>query len=98
MANKATDRYSLRSIANSFPRGSIEFVYLHGTWQKERGRNPTMLFGNHKDPKEAYAAACVMAGEYIESIRRIPFSRHHDWNRWVEAIMKRVSPEEVEYT
>lgn len=38
-----------------------------------------------------------MVGEYIESIRRIPFSRRHDWSRWVEAISKRVSAEEVEY-
>ncbi len=95
MANKATVRYSIRSIAKSFPRGSIEFVYLHGTWQAERGRNPTMLFGNHTDPKEAYEAARELAGAYIESVRQIPFSRYHKWERWVKAIMARVPTAEL---
>lgn len=95
MANKATVRYSLKTIAQSFPRATIEFVYLHGAWQKERGRNPTMLFGNHTDPKEAFSVAKELAGPYIESVRRIPFSRYHNWSRWVEPVMARVDPKDI---
>lgn len=95
MANKATVRYSLKSIAKSFPTKSIEFVYLHGTWQKERGRNPTMLFGNHTDPKASYEAACELVGPYIELVRQIPFSRYHTWTHWVEQIMTRTPPDKL---
>ncbi len=95
MANKATVRYSLKTIAQSFPRGTIEFVYLHGMWQRERGRNPTMLFGNHTDPKEAFGVACELAGPYIERVRQIPLSRYHDWSSWVEPVMARVDPDAI---
>ena len=46
---KATIRVSLKTIAMRFPPGSIERVYLHGTWQLERGRNPSMLYGKALD-------------------------------------------------
>ncbi len=54
-----------------------------------------MLFGNHTDPKEAYEAARELAGSYIESVRQIPFSRYHKWERWVKAIMARVPTDEL---
>ncbi len=92
---KATVRYSLKTISLSFPAGSIERVYLHGMWQRDRGRNPTLLFGNHTDAKEAFAAATEMVGPYIESVRQKPFSRYHDWSRWVHMIISRTDPAEM---
>lgn len=91
-----TERYSLKTISSQFAWESIERCYLHGMWQQERGRNPTMLYGNHTDPKEAFASAQAMIGEYIESVLRIPFSRHHDWSIWAEPIVKGASIETLE--
>lgn len=72
---KATIRISLKTIAMRFPPGSIERVYLHGTWQIERGRNPSMLFGNHYSTREAYQTAKTMLGTYFDEIRRQHYSR-----------------------
>lgn len=90
-----TVRRSLNTIVKSFPRGTIEFVYLHGMWQKERGRGPTMLYGNHTDPRRAFAIAKEIVGPYIESVRAIPNSRGHNWSKWVDGIMERVAPEKL---
>jgi len=87
---RATIRLSLKTIAWSFPSGSVERVYLHGMWQRERGRQPTLLYGNHTNPRLAFASAQLLIGPYIESVRKIPFSRTHDWSNWVEKIMNRV--------
>ena len=73
---KATVRISLKTIAMRFPVGSIERVYLHGTWQIERGRNPSLLFGNHHSAREAYQAANAMLGDYFNEIRRQHYARH----------------------
>lgn len=62
---KATIRISLKTIAMRFPAGSIERVYLHGTWQIERGRNPSMTYGNHHSTREAYATAKAVLGGYF---------------------------------
>jgi hypothetical protein len=73
--SKATIRISLKTIAMRFPAGSIERVYLHGTWQMERGRNPSMLYGNHHSARVAYAAAKAMLGSYFDEIRRQHYAR-----------------------
>jgi hypothetical protein len=70
----------------------MEQVYLHGKWQIERGRNPSMNFGNHSNPREAFAAADAMLGNYFDEIRHLPCSRR-DWfwdEAMVEAVMRRV--------
>ena len=92
---KETRRYSLKTIAMNFPSGSMERCYLHGLWQKERGRNVTLLYGNHTKPREAFASAEMILSEYIAAIRKKPFSRCHNWSTWVAKVMKRVPVEDI---
>lgn len=85
-----TTRRSLKTIAMNFPAGSIERVYLHGKWQQERGRQPTLVYGNHTDARRAFKSSVEFVGPYIESVRALPFSRQHEWGDWVPDIMNRV--------
>lgn len=71
----ATIRISLKTIAFLFPAGSIERIYLHGKWQIERGRNPSLTYGNHRTARTAFLQAQEMVGPYFDEIRRQHFSR-----------------------
>lgn len=96
MVNKATTRLSLKTIAFRFPPGSMERVYLHGIWQKSRGRNPSLLFGNHTDTLTAFESAKEGVGDYLEKVRRLPFSRHWPWsNHLVHQIRNRAPVSEI---
>lgn len=77
---KATENISLKTIAFKFPNDSVHRVYLHGKWQQGRGkgRKPTLLFGNHTDPREAFASAQEMVGDYWDDLQRIHCCR----SRW----------------
>lgn len=89
---KATIRISLKTIAMRFPPGSIERVYLHGTWQLERGRNPSMLYGNHHSTSEAYAAVRDVLETYFNEIRRQHKARQNFFwsDQMVSDVMNRV--------
>lgn len=95
---KATIRISLKTIAMLFPSGSIERVYLHGTWQIERGRNPSMLYGNHHSTREAYTTAKAMLGDYFDEIRRQHYARQDFfWDtKMVSDVMNRVPVVELQ--
>ena len=95
---KATVRISLKTIAMRFPPGSIERVYLHGTWQLERGRNPSMSYGNHQSTREAYAAAKTMLGPYFDEIRQQHCARQDFFwdSRMVADVMNRVPVSELQ--
>jgi hypothetical protein len=69
------NRLSLKTIAFLFPEGSIERAYLHGRWQRSRGRNPSLTFGNEKQAHRFYAAAHADLGDYFDQIFQLPFSR-----------------------
>lgn len=90
---RATTRISLKTIAMLFPYDSAERVYLHGKWQKERGRHPSMNYGNHPTPKQAFAAVEEMLGKYFDEIRHQDYSRHdYFWSEdTIEGVMKRIS-------
>jgi hypothetical protein len=89
---KKTMRLSLKTIAMRFPHNSVERVYLHGRWQQERNRDPSMVFGNHHDPKSAFDSAQQMVGGYLESIRRLPYSRHWPWSPDLVKAIRRKTP------
>lgn len=72
---KASIRLSLKTIAMLFPYGSMERIYLHGRWQLHRGRNPSMLFGNHQTANAAYVATKDMHEEYFDEVFRQHYSR-----------------------
>ncbi len=88
---KQTIRISLKTIAFLFPSGSLERIYLHGKWQIERGRNPSMNYGNHPTPRQAFVAVDEMLGKYFDEIRHQEYSRQDFfWNeRMVEAVRQR---------
>lgn len=89
---KPTYRISLKTIAFRFPVGSRERVYLHGKWQQERGRNPSMNYGNYPTPRQAFAAVDEMLGKYFDEIRHQECSRQ-DWfwnEEMIMAIMNRI--------
>ena len=94
---KATVRISIKTIAMRFPAGSIERVYLHGTWQIERGRNPSMVYGNHHSTREAYATAKAMLGVYFDEIRRQHYARQDFfWNsQMISDVMNRTLVREL---
>ncbi len=73
---KNIDRISLKTIAFLFPVGSMERIYLHGKWQIERGRNPSMTFGNHQTARDAYVTINDMLGSYFDEVRHQEYSRH----------------------
>jgi hypothetical protein len=85
---RATLRISLKTIAFRFPEGSLERIYLHGKWQLERGRSPSMNFGNHPTPRHAFAAVDTLLGSYFDEIRHQVCSRQ-DWF-WNEAMVEGV--------
>lgn len=87
---KETVRLSLKTIAHMFPPGSIERVLLHGRWQKTRGRGrkPTLLFGNHTDPRCALAAVEELAGTYFDELFRQYNSRQKPF--WHDAMIQAV--------
>lgn len=88
---KQTIRISLKTIAFLFPSGSLERIYLHGKWQLERGRNPSMNYGNHPTPRQAFVAANQMLGKYFDEIRHQECSRQ-DWfwnKKMVDEVKKR---------
>jgi hypothetical protein len=89
---RPTVRISLKTIAMLFPSDSVERVCLHGKWQLGRGRNPSMVFGNHFNAKEAFVAANEMVGGYFDEIRHLPNSRHrHFWHKaLITAVQNRV--------
>lgn len=90
---RATIRISLKTIAFLFPVGSMERVYLHGKWQIERGRKPSMNYGNHPTPKEAFAAVDAILGNYFDDIRRQNYSRWDSfWNSQMIAAVLRKDP------
>lgn len=74
MANR-TIRISLKTIAFLFPEGSQERIYLHGKWQIERGRKPSLRYGNHHTPREAFVTVDQMLGKYFDEIRHQAYSR-----------------------
>lgn len=74
--SNATIRISLKTIAHRFPSGSIERTYWHGKWQRERGRNPSLVFGNHRSPRDAFAVADDLLGMYFTELRAQDYSRH----------------------
>ena len=84
-----TTRISLKTIAFLFPSGSLERVYLHGKWQIERGRNPSMFHGNHPTPRQAFAAVDAVLGTYFDEIRHQECSRRR-WF-WHEAMVDGVT-------
>lgn len=88
---RATTRISLKTIAMMFPSDSIERVYLHGKWQIERGRNPSMVFGNHYNPRNAFVVADEMLGNYFDEIRHQVSSRsEYFWDQeMIDGVMKR---------
>lgn len=87
---KPTERKSLKTIANRFPFGSLEYVYFHGVWQLSRGRRPSTCYGNHQTAKESFEHAEALVGDYLESVRRLPYSRYWPWSyELVEAIQLR---------
>jgi hypothetical protein len=94
---RATVRISLKTIAMKFPPGSMQRVYLHGKWQKSRGRKPSMRYGNHKDFGTAYRMAEVAVGQYFDQIRKIPSSRgKYFWGeRLIQDIIDSVPPDEL---
>ena len=88
--NTATVRYSLKTIAFWFPEGSIERTYLHGKWQRQRGRNPSLLYGNHTDCGEAFVAAKLLLESYFDEIFKIPYIRQTRWNkRFIDRVRAR---------
>ena len=89
---KATVRVSLKTIAFLFPEGSLERVYLHGTWQRERGRNPSMRYGNHQSTRTAYEEVKILLKPYFDEIRRQEYSRHDSFwtDEMVTAVQQRV--------
>jgi hypothetical protein len=90
---KATIRISLKTIAMLFPSSSAERIYLHGKWQQERGRNPSMRFGNHPTPRQAYAAVDETLGKYFDEIRNQHYSRQDFfWNNEMIADIKNRIP------
>ena len=94
---RATLRISLKTIGFRFPAGSLERIYLHGKWQLERGRAPSMCFGNHRTPREAFAAVDALLGEYFDEIRHQVCSRQ-DWfwsEAMVEAVIRQVKVPEL---
>lgn len=95
--SKATIRISLKTIAMRFPPGSIERVYLHGTWQIERGRNPSMLYGNHWSAGKAYTAAKDMLSTYFDEIRRQHNARQSFFwdDQMIHDVMNRVPVREL---
>jgi hypothetical protein len=85
---KQTTIISLKNIALLFPAGSLERVYLHGKWQIERGRNPSMNYGNYPTPRHAFVALNEMLGAYFDEIRHQEYSRQH-WF-WRESMIEGV--------
>lgn len=98
--NRKTCRVSLRTIALLFPPRSVQRVYLHGRWQKSRGRRPCLSLENLQDPRLAYEQAEELVGEYIRSVLSTPYA-YGKW-QWegrgrelAKAISEQVPPEEV---
>jgi hypothetical protein len=91
--SKATCRISLKTIAFLFPSGSLERVYLHGKWQIERGRNPSIGYGNHPTPRQAFVTVDAVLGSYFDEIRHQEYSRQgFFWTeKMVLGIQNRVS-------
>ncbi len=89
---KRTKRISIKTIAFLFPEGSLERVYLHGTWQIERGRNPSMRYGNHRSTRTAYEELKSSLGLYFDEIRRQEYSRHDFFwtDEMITAVQRRV--------
>lgn len=94
-----TERISLNTIALMFPVESLERVYLHGVWQKSRGRRPSLTLSAQRDPRQAFATAAAHIGDYLEKVRGIPYSRQADfWTQErITAILERQDIEDVEY-
>ena len=89
---KKSIKISLKTIAFLFPSGSLERIYLHGKWQIERGRNPSMNYGNYSTPRQAFAAVDEMLGKYFDEIRHQECSRQNFfWHeRMIEAVQQRM--------
>jgi hypothetical protein len=80
---KPTTRLSLKTIAFMFPEHSLERVYLHGKWQRSRGRNPSLTLHNQRDPLMAFQTAEALVGEHFKDEFSQPFSRHdYHWVRY----------------
>lgn len=99
--NKSTKRASLRTIALLFPPGSLQRVYLHGRWQKSRGRQPCLSLENLRDPRLAFEQADALVGEYIRSVLS-QYGANNAWfwtngsgEEYAQAIMKSVPPRDV---
>lgn len=55
-----------------------------------------MVFGNHYDAKTSFDSAQHVAGAYLESIRRLPYSRHWPWSpALVKAIQRKTPTDEL---
>lgn len=94
---KPTVRISLKTIAMMFPPSSAERVYLHGKWQIERGRKPSMNFGNHPTPRQAYAAVNEVLGSYFDEIRNQHYARQDFFwsDEMISAIKNRTPVQEL---
>lgn len=92
-------KLSVKTIALYFPDKSVEKVLLHGRWRQTRGGNksPTLLFGNHRDPRLAYESAEEMLGAYFDEIFAQEYSRRSSfWTRkMIRAIQRRVPVQEL---
>lgn len=74
----------------------MEYVYLHGKWQRSRGRNPSILFGNHTGPREAFEAARSLVGEYLDRVCCYKEARTWSWSKELAvAVMQRQALEEI---
>jgi hypothetical protein len=89
---KQTIRISLKTIAFLFPTGSLERIYLHGKWQIERGRNPSMNYGNHPTARQSFKAVEEMLGNYFDEVRHQEYSRQDFF--WNERMIKAVKARE----
>ena len=72
---KKTRRLSLKTIAFMFPEYSPERVYLHGKWQRSRGRNPSLRLHNRIDPLQSFQTAEALVGEHFKDELAQPWSR-----------------------
>lgn len=90
LSQESYEELSLKTIAFRFPHGSVERALLHGRWRGTRGKGkgPTLLFGNHKDPRAAYESAEEMLGDYFDEIFQQDYSRRSFF--WTRKMVRRI--------
>lgn len=61
-----------KSCLRNFKPGTPEYIVGHACWQTGRGRQPSLSYGDIKNPKEAYRAAygeiCTSLNDFLQQV------------------------------